>query len=587
VILPAALLAAAVAAAPAPPGLRAATLWQAWPERRFVTAAAPCLLPGDLAARLHALEERHRGGPIRLEEAGRSVEGRPIHLLTVGRGGRRVLLWSQMHGDEPSATPALLDAVDTLLSGMPGGDAILDRLTLLLVPMLNPDGAARYARRNAQGIDVNRDALVLATPEGRLLKSIRDRFSPEIAFNLHDQDRRTAVGDTGVLASIALLAVAGDSQGTLTPGRARARRVCSLVARTVSPFVPGGVARYDEDWNPRAFGDNVTAWGTPVVLIESGGLPPDRPFTDLTRLNYVALLVVLDALARDDAAGEDPAGYEGLRRNAESLYVDVLVEGGRVAQPTAPEPYRADVAFDVLDDDRAAACRTDAAPPAAAAPAPSRVREVGDGRLLAAARRVDASGKIVAPALAVSVRGAAAGAWLDAKTLDAMARLGVGRVRWHVPLATRPRAEAGSARLAAAGRPAVEVVDLARPACPLLVTGVPQQAAGVSLGDALDALTGRRWPGRGRAVAADRLLRDLTCEAGDPRSREARAASTASPPAAPLIAPDRRASLLVLRPRPREGPPASAQESTLRPAALDVERVFVDGREPSAPPSSR
>ena len=85
--------------------------------------------------------------------------------------------------------------------------------------MLNPDGAERYARRNAQAIDVNRDALDLATPEGRLLKAVRDRFQPELGFNLHDQNRRTTVGDTGVLASIALLAVSGDAEGTLTPGR--------------------------------------------------------------------------------------------------------------------------------------------------------------------------------------------------------------------------------------------------------------------------------------------------------------------------------------------------------------------------------
>ena len=62
--------------------------------------------------------------------------------------------------------------------------------------MLNPDGAERGARRNAQGIDVNRDALNLATPEGRLLKAVRDRHQPILGFNLHDQDRRTTVGDT-------------------------------------------------------------------------------------------------------------------------------------------------------------------------------------------------------------------------------------------------------------------------------------------------------------------------------------------------------------------------------------------------------
>jgi hypothetical protein len=546
-------------AAPAPPSLAAASLWEAWPSRRFVAAAAPCLRPEDLADEVRALAARHPGR-VRVEEAGRSTEGRPIRLLTVGRGDRRVLLWSQMHGDEPSATPALLDVLDTLLSGVPGSEAILDRLTLLVVPMLNPDGALRYVRRNAQGIDVNRDALVLATPEGRVLKAVRDRYGPEIGFNLHDQNRRTTVGETGVLATIALLAVSGDAQGTLTPGRARAKRVASLVARTLEPYAPGGVSRYDEDWNPRAFGDNLTAWGTPVVLIESGGVPPGRPLSDLTRLDYVALLVVLDALARDDAAGEDPAVYEGLKRNADGLFVDVLLAGGRVAQPSAPEPYRADVGFDVEADDRESACGAGPKAPA------SRVREVGDGRLLAAARRVDASGRLVLPALAVSVEGRAA--WLDGAALDAMARLGVGRVRWLVSSSRRASAEAAAARLAAAGRPAVDVVARsAAAACPLRVPARPGVAASARLSDALDALTRGSWPGRGRGPGDDAgaLLRALAC-GGD------------APAAAPLVAPGGRASFVLLRP--------AADEASLDPAALFLETVFVDGREP-APPATR
>ena len=266
---------------------------------------------------------RRRGGR-------RGTADPPADRRAAARGA--CSLWSQMHGDEPSATPALLDVVDTLLSGVPGGDAILDRLTLLIVPMLNPTAppATRAATRRASTSTETRSSSRRRGPRPQvdtrpLLAGAR--LQPSRPGPAHRGGRH------GRPASIALLAVAGDPQGTLTPGRARARRVASLVARTVSPYVPGGVARYDEEWNPRAFGDNVTAWGTPVVLIESGGLLAGRPFTDLTRLNYVALLVVLDALARDDAAGEDPAVYEGLRRNTERLYVDVLIEGGRVAQP--------------------------------------------------------------------------------------------------------------------------------------------------------------------------------------------------------------------------------------------------------------
>jgi hypothetical protein len=538
----------------AAPGFSPQALWDAWPERRFVTTPAPCLRPAELVERLRALEARHRGR-LALEEVGRSVQGRPIHLVTLGTGPRKILLWSQMHGDEPSATPALLDLADTLLAwDAPEPRALLDGLTLLMVPMLNPDGAERYGRRNAQAVDVNRDALSLTTPEGRVLKAVRDRFQPELAFNLHDQNRRTTVGDTAVLATISLLAVSGDREGTLTPGRARAKRVCSAVARALEPFVPGGIGRYDEDWNPRAFGDNVTAWGTPVVLIESGGVPPGRALADLTRLNYVALLTALDGLVRDDLAAETPDLYEGLKRNEENLWTDVLLEGGRVWQPGAGEPYRADVAFDTLDDDPLVARCAEPGWPGA-----SRVREVGDGRLLGSARRIDVTGRLMVPAFAASVRGLGVRSWLTREVLVAMGRLGVARLRWHVAPVERPEALAHAGPLAAPGSPSVEVMDLEAPASLLEVPSPPGAPASPAVASALDALTHGSWRERaaGRSLAA--LLGDLAGEG--------------SSDSGPLVAPDTRASLVVLR---------SREEGALDAGRLELEAVFVDGREPGA-----
>ena len=82
--------------------------------------APPACGTAELGERLRALAAAHPGA-LSLESVGRSVEGRQIQLLTLGRGPRRVLLWSQMHGDEPSATPALLDLADYLLSSDGGG----------------------------------------------------------------------------------------------------------------------------------------------------------------------------------------------------------------------------------------------------------------------------------------------------------------------------------------------------------------------------------------------------------------------------------------------------------------------------------
>ncbi|MGH9379541.1 MAG: M14 family zinc carboxypeptidase [Thermoanaerobaculia bacterium] len=479
-------------------------LWELWPRARVVEVAAPCLRPDELQQRLVELARQHEGD-LTLEEVGRSVEGRVISMLTLGHGSRRVLLWSQMHGDEPSATPALLDVVDFLLDRAvedPSARHILDELTLLVVPMLNPDGAERYERRNAQGIDINRDARHLATPEGRILKRLRDTYEPVLGFNLHDQNRRTMVGDTGVLANAAVLAVAGDPEGTVTPGRMRAKRASTAVAEAVTPFFPGGVARYDEDWNPRAFGDNITAWGTPVVLIESGGLPPGRPFTDLTRFNFVALLRVLEDLSRDDLSGHDPGMYDALPRNRSDARVDVAVRGGRLLQPGAGPPYRADLTFLLHRDDRdVAQCRARAA-------TGSAIAEIGDAHHLSAERTIDAEGAVLMPPLQAGVRGWRARRWLTAATLENLARLGVSRVLWQVSVRRLAAAQDHAAAVTADGRAALDAVTGERRLPHLQLDEPPITGEVRTLSDLLAALLGpRRWQDESRRPLRETLRR--------------------------------------------------------------------------------
>jgi hypothetical protein len=238
------------------------------------------------------------------------------------------------------------------------------------------------------------------------------------------------VGDTGKLATISLLAVSGDPQGTLTPGRARAKRVSSAIVATLAPFVPGGVARYDEDWSPRAFGDNITAWGTPVVLIESGGFSPPLQQTDLTRLNFVALGSVLAEWARDDLRARDSAPYDRLLRNDTGAFSDVAVRGGRVAW-AGGEPFRADVTFDLRVSDRARlACGGDER-------GRSRISEVGDARFVTVRESVDAKGLLVTAGFVVSAVGADS---LSPTDLSALQALGVTRVLWHVDSGRREAA---------------------------------------------------------------------------------------------------------------------------------------------------
>ncbi|MFW6089876.1 MAG: M14 family zinc carboxypeptidase [Gemmatimonadota bacterium] len=282
-------------------------------------------------------------------EVGRSIEGRAIRALTFGDGPTTVLLWSQMHGDESAASMSLADILHWVAASPPGDPLrrlLEDRLTVTMIPMLNPDGAERFIRHNAIGVDVNRDARRLATPEGRILKAVRDSIGADFGFNLHDQLSRTA-GRDGELVAIALLAPAADEARSWGPARQRARHLSAAIAAALAPEIPGRIARYDDAFTPRAFGDNMQAWGTSTVLIESGELPGDPEKQELRRLNVLAILAALEAIA-DGSVEETPTDhYDDLPMNV-GITNDLLLRGGRLVMPNG-EAYRVDVAI-VYDD---------------------------------------------------------------------------------------------------------------------------------------------------------------------------------------------------------------------------------------------
>jgi hypothetical protein len=325
------------------------------------------------------------GGPDR-EEVGRSAEGRPIYTVSFGRGATRVLLWSQMHGNESTASMALTDLFHFLDAAPddPRARRIAERLTIVAVPMLNPDGAERFQRRNAMGIDVNRDARALVTPEARILRAVHQRFRPEFGFNLHDQDVRARVGSSDRLAAIALLAPPFNRSGDDNPVRMRAKRVAAVVRAATEPLVAGHVTRYDDTFNPRAFGDLMQSWGTSTVLIESGGWRDDPEKQYLRKVNFVALVSALDAIATESYAAADPGLYEELPENGRSVN-DLLVRGATIVLPGV-EPYRADLSINFAD---------------ALAHRDGRITEVGDLAEAAARDTIDATGLYLHPAPAM------------------------------------------------------------------------------------------------------------------------------------------------------------------------------------------
>ncbi|WP_299761559.1 M14 family zinc carboxypeptidase [uncultured Pontibacter sp.] len=281
------------------------------------------------------LLERLRHNPLfDVRVVGKSVEQRDIYLIKAGTGKTKILLWSQMHGDEPTATMALFDLFNFLqLSDAQDTvrQQILQQLTLYIVPMLNPDGAERYTRHNALEIDLNRDALRLQSPEARLLKHLRDTLNPEFGFNLHDQSRYYTVGSTPKPATISFLAPAFDHNQTVNPVRERAMRTIVGMNEALQQLIPGHVAKFSDEYEPRAFGDNIQKWGTSVILIESGGYPEDPEKQYIRQLNFASIVSALHLISGNHYSVYPLEDYYKIPENKRNLY-DLLLRNVRYSR---------------------------------------------------------------------------------------------------------------------------------------------------------------------------------------------------------------------------------------------------------------
>lgn len=284
----------------------------------------------------------------KVQNVGKSIKGKNISLISTGTGDINVFLWSQMHGDEPTATQAIFDIFNFLDSDdfQAEKKELLSKLTLHFLPMLNPDGAEVFSRRNALGIDINRDALMLQSPEGQILKRIRDSLDADFGFNLHDQSTYYNAERTPKPATISYLAPAYNYEKDINEVRGNAMKVIVFMNNIIQKYAPGQVGRYNDDFEPRAFGDNIQKWGTSAILIESGGYKDDVEKQEIRKLNFVSILSACYTIANGNYKTMSLDDYAKIPHNDRKLF-DLKIE--RFTHQLLGKDYVLDIGINHLE----------------------------------------------------------------------------------------------------------------------------------------------------------------------------------------------------------------------------------------------
>ncbi len=126
---------------------------------------------------------------------GHSVEGRPIVCQRIGDGEYVILMMASIHGNEAAGTPLL----NRLAEQVVASPDLLTGVTLVLMPVVNPDGVESEKRYNARGVDLNRNfpaenrqnsarygLNALSEPEALAIYQVINDILPDHIVTLHE-----------------------------------------------------------------------------------------------------------------------------------------------------------------------------------------------------------------------------------------------------------------------------------------------------------------------------------------------------------------------------------------------------------------
>lgn len=262
-----------------------------------------------------------------LEKFGESEEKVPLHSLKWGKGKIKIVLWSQMHGNEATATLAIIDIIEFFHRLVIENDEELKdlstKISIVFIPMLNPDGAQLFTRRNARLVDMNRDAIKQQSSEMRAFFALLNRLKPDWAFNLHDQRTIFSVGAERNCATLSYLAPSPDFARSKSKSRIKAMQLIAGMHQKTKSLLSGHFGKYSDEFYPRAVGDNLMAANIPCVLLEAGTFPNDPQRTRARQLIFQNLIHAFSLISDESYLRYSIAEYDAIPEN-EQLLRDVV-----------------------------------------------------------------------------------------------------------------------------------------------------------------------------------------------------------------------------------------------------------------------
>ncbi|WP_396165063.1 M14 family zinc carboxypeptidase [Flavobacterium sp.] len=266
---------------------------------------------------------------FKISTVGFSVKQQPIKAIQFGEGKVKILIWSQMHGNESTTTKGLIDYLNFLHHNENEFESLSKLVTFYIIPILNPDGAAAYTRENANGVDLNRDAFECTQPESKALRTVLETFTPDYCFNLHDQRTIFGLLESQKPATMSFLTASYNEARIFNSVREKAAAVIFGINNELQKYIPNQVGRFDDSFNINCTGDYYTNRGYPTILFEAGHYANDYSRDEVRKFVFIALKAAISFINENDIVSNDLDNYLNIYQNNKCFY-DFIFKNVRI-----------------------------------------------------------------------------------------------------------------------------------------------------------------------------------------------------------------------------------------------------------------